>query len=271
MKKFNDIYQKRLTNCFINQPRHKSDILELDDTIKSFNYNNPYQKNLNRNCKRELLKINQYSGLSNGIKADINKDDYLYSYANIKTLQERVTKWNTYPGDAESAQRIYSYFKRKLDGGNIWLKLSEEAEGYYSNIRNKSWWTSFEIFTGMITENLYKIGIPNDLFTQHIVVLKVPIKIVNDLYDIRVPSTIDAYDSPIFYTTKDIIIPKFGEAIDLKFTPNLNKEVDEYIINEIKVEHLEFTPIELDESKKAKNAWMKNNMLNALDKFYTSI
>ena len=244
---FEDIHKERVRIANEIQPDMNGYLDCLNQTIENFpSISSPYEgiddiifMHLCNSCKdfKNGAQNNSFN-----IKAKHPK--YLFRYQKInpiihnRNFKPKINCKKPYTKDS-----IYNDISDKcLD--KKWLKLSVLQEGYFSNNRGFSWWTSQKIDN---IDNLFTLGLVSDWLEESSIIMRIE---CTDYIKqkIKLPSVIDGYLEPIFYPS--ILGSVSGKTINLNILDKLENGFNEYLINEIPTDLIEIRPFFVDVKSK---------------------
>jgi len=252
------IHQERTRIGNKQQPLFASDLDQLNSALAAHNMQHPFELDNSArlhlcSCCYSYANGAKHNGLSTNFK-----EAYLYRYTSLASLT-RYPSWNTNLIDIDNA---FIELEEKVKKGD-WYNLGNIISGFYKNRRGFSWWTN--VYPDTI-EKLYALGLPFDWINEESVIMR--INIDEHLKNvINIPSVIDGYDSPIFLP-QQIDHKSAGKTLNLNNNKTFSDGFDEYVLDEIDVNHIEIVPV-LFEPNDTKI--MLEDLIIDLSEFYTTI
>jgi hypothetical protein len=204
----------------------------------------PYRLELNHYEK--FRKRSWFASGSKGIPAEFPNGKYLYKLMPAIKLANYARGWFATPSRTPDPSYLIRLLIHDYTIKKDWLQYSAYASGYFSSPRNITFWTSLEFDPNDIMTGANKIGLVNNWIVEQMVILRVPVNELKKRHHVFVPTVLDAFDVEVFHPTEDFANPTSGVTIHLHCTDPLTCGVDEYVIEPIPVEPIEFIPLLLD-------------------------
>lgn len=190
-----------------------------------------------------------------GLLARCPESGYLYRLTDVSSVAAAI-KWTAPDAlPVDTAKSLWSEFmvesrQRKAGSGDPWVPLRRFATGTYSSLRGFSWWTTLAGVADDVIRASYRLGRPTQWIVENTIALRTPCEYVFAEQAARVPSVVEAFDSAIFYATREADEPPSGVTITLENAPALGEGVAEYVLGPIPVDRIEALPVLVDA-----NAW----------------
>lgn len=236
-----DLYNLRRDIAENRQKDHFPLYEELHEFLTSLKKDQPYD--LGFEIKKEFEALGFYVDEAFGRPAHItNRDDFLYRICSIVDIVNG-TEWLK---DEETDVANWDQVYKKSNGG--WMPLSKVASGIYKcQPRHFSWWTTLPLSRQDVIPSAHRIGMTNDWVATQCVILRCPVKHVNEYNLAYVPSVIDAFMQMIFHPTRDATSPPHGITIDLSMYPlTLCPGTDEIVLSKVRVDKIEVLPVNME-------------------------
>ena len=190
------------------------------------------------------------------------EESCLYRYTTFNRLiKNKNLKWHN---KAVNRNLAFNVLCERIESGDIYeFKLSDFMNGSYKNGRGFSWWTKQKIES---IEDVFRLGIPSDWIAEQSIVMKV--KDEHIIQQQKIPSVIDAYDSPVFYPVKlDDKKAKGGKTLNLNDVATFEGGCDEYVTGGIAADKIFITPYNFNITEK--EVFLKNILTNLLEFYKT--
>src|ERR1044071_5584899 len=246
-----EIYQLRQGLAPRGQPSRERDLQSLDKDSRRRNLSHPYVGT--EPLQQALMRKPCFAEGAKGRAAAARTDGFLYRLCAPPKVV-KYTDWLFWPrnyrhsGSDEKA--LFEWLHQHHQAVQDWIPLAKFARGILSAPRKFTWWTTEEMTPANLVDSAHRLGIPNEGIPTHALILRFPIGDL-DLDRLRVPSVVDAFDSPIFHPTLDDEHPPAGRTIDLRNgKPGLGCE--EYVLGPVPVEKISFLPVLVDEERRRK-------------------
>jgi len=229
-----------------NQAVFSNELNALNDVLYQMELKHPFQYSDKLFQKLKKASVDFETGASStALKLKI-EEPCLYRYTTFRSLiKNKNLRWQNKAVDRNTA---FEVLQDRINTTNQnEFNLSEFMMGSYKNSRGFSWWTKQSI---TCEEDVFGLGIPSDWIAERSVIMKIkdPDIIKNQL---KTPSVIDAFDSPIFYPTKyDQKENTVGITLNLNNRSTFNDGYEEYVTGNINADKIYITPFTFDVGKK---------------------
>lgn len=265
------IYQLRRELSLRLQPRHGPDLLELHGQVPEA-VGHSYELGT---ALGHFLTLPAYVQGSGGLPATLPEDGYLYRLTSLVRLTQDA-EWIFFrPGfeDVETIrlrpEPLADELARRSRGG--WLRLRTFATGEMAGPRRFTWWTSAILDPREIIAGMHRLGVPNNWLVRSSVLLRCPVSAVAAGRAARVPTVLDAFESPIFHPTADAGNPASGVTIDLTQAA-LRAGEDEYVLEPLAVDEIEIWPLAVtDAMKDLRDVRLGTDLYNRLVTYYRDL
>lgn len=252
------------------QPRHINILKELNSMLEKRSINHPYK--LERADREGLMSRPSYSSGSRGLDAKNFGKKYIYRISSVGKLYRNVTRWKSKrKHDRYKMKELFDLLMQIYNYKKKWLFLGDFAEGFHSNPRNFTFWTTFDL-TKNFVKSPSKLGLVYKSISPWPIILRCPTDNVKKRTKTFVPTVIDAFDSPIFHPTKDIEKPELGITINIGNKNRLSEGTAELVLGSINVDYISFKPIQIS-SKERINNFIKldSSLLALLEDYYNNL
>lgn len=263
-----EIHNDRMKIGEKRQKIFQGDLYLLDKIIRNPPIDLYHPFNMNR-VQIEFIKnanINFKNG-AHGLNAEISNIDYLYRVCTIGSLAKIEYGWNEsiVPlGSPEEMFKSLNEYKRKLKLN--WINLSYFLPGLLPHPRNFTFWTSYEISNDLtsILESVFSLGIPSDWKSEFSLILRFKVSdIISSI--IKIPSTIDGFNSIIFYPA-NITYQNKGKTLNLNDSAKFSRGYSEFTCRDLPTRVIEFIPIQIVDNRKI----FINDIIFQLKQFYNN-
>jgi hypothetical protein len=252
---------------------------ELQNNIKE---PHPYRLVVNSTIDqvKPLLTVPQFKKGAIGSNAN-HHIDYIYHLTSVRKMaghfgQPSNLTWTylppAFPNLAAPDRKLFECLLYKYIneyGGVGYMPLKNYATGKYSGKRDFSWWTNQKLLATHIVCAAHRLGMPNTWIPKYAIVMRCPAKKVMTSALSHVPTVLDGFISEIFspsdYRTTT---PIRGEALNLDNLGSFAHGAEEYTLNPINVDLIEFYPVLIEKSKRSHHAVYRNARLWQLLEVY---
>jgi hypothetical protein len=175
---------------------------------------------------------------------------------NWRKLRESVTE-----------ERAFTYLLKEQKQRGKWLPVSRYIGGYYSGLRNFTWWTTVEMPTTKTMCTAHHLGLLNNNVGTEALILRCRADFIREKSLTYIPSTIDAFFSNIFYATQDEA--DCGRAISVENPKQLRLGAEEFVSEPINIEEsgMELCPLLLEDTHQV----YLEDIFDSLIRFYTDL
>ena len=272
------LYELRQKLGIQNQPEFATNLVMLDDIIKSEQYMHSFGP-LGRSIFRKFNATGDIwmkGGQGQHVRDVPTK--YYYRITDFDRLKSRCREKVT-----TARHGGYFYMVGEWNNnGKAWLKLSAYFQGWLHNKRGFSWWTSQEVLSKDDIQSLndpavrhklirraHRTGLTNSDFRNQILLLRSHADNFRDTEHVRIPTVVDAYTSPIFQPMRTSENPTHGLTIDIGDLPGLTLTQDEFVLLSVDVEKIDVIPISIQRlDKRRHNVELNPILLEALINHY---
>jgi len=273
LTQWTELYSTRQALGTRRQPRHSTLANTLSLALEKVGAPHPFC--LNDVQRRQLAKEVQVFGRgSDGLFARVPQDGFLYRLCSINRLVSCTTELlRRYPQLEKEGNDDdnYSILRQEFDVRRDWLPYDRYARGYYWGYRDRTWWTTLNLFSGDLVCNAHKTGLPNDRMPFNAVVLRCRGDNIKPGLA-RVPTVVDGFDSAIFCPTRDSDRPARGVTISVEASERLTLGADEVVLGRVEVEKLTLWPIRIDNIMTDKHQVVPNDsLLRLLANYYSEL
>lgn len=169
---------------------------------------------------------------------------HLYRLQSMSSLRGLHAKVNNGRRDDEE-HRIQSARSRNAEASGGWLPLTDVIRGSLRGYRDITWWTNFDLsLLHDIRDGALKLGLPLDWVHARSIILRCRSELASTK---RVPTVLDAFDSPVFLATPDDASSAVGTAIDLSDPKALTLGERECVLPPLDAQQVEFKPVFVDD------------------------
>lgn len=245
---FRQVYWRRQELGLRDQELHKEDLEHLGSLLEQANVPHPY-------CAKAVSILRGENTFSN---SDIRRPrgpsiriydtcadrhlKYLYRIHPLDGINWLPFLKDTLVTPKKIMGRLQSDSRsRPSDSG--WLPLADYASGVVQNRRSFSWWTSLEPSQTSIVDWTLELGLLRDNLRPTMILLRLPLNRVDELELAHVPSSLDAFDSPVFRPVRYDSPLRCGASISLRQLPQFGLGAEEITLAPIPVEELHFMPM----------------------------
>jgi len=176
--------------------------------------------------------------------AAVVEGGHLYRLQSMSSLRGLHAKANSSRRDEEE-HRIQSARSRNAVATGGWLPLTDVIRGPLRGYRDITWWTNLDLsLLDDVRDGALKLGLPLDWVHARSVILRCRSELTSTK---RVPTVLDAFDSPVFLATRDDASSAVGTAIDLSDPKALTLGERECVLPPLDAQHVEFKPVFVDD------------------------
>ncbi len=237
-----ELYRARLKLTRRRQASHRDRLVELTGFLRAEKLRHPFQFEA-----KHYLKLNQlpfFQTVLGGPRARCPNEGYLYRITNPMAVAQHTDWRDPDTSPMHPVQKLWNRFVEEQDrhkGG--WVPLRELAAGNLGGPRRFTWWTSLDSVMEDLIYAAYRLGLDADSIPVSALVLRVPVEILKDREDLRVPTVLEAIDQVIFHPTRESDSPPAGVTIDLNDPESLADGAEEYVVGPLPVEEIHAYPV----------------------------
>lgn len=233
-----EIFKERGRLARLRQDRHAESLSAWEAKLRELGLEHPYA--FADEHAEQFLQLANYRdvGMGHGCTPSAV---FLYRVCGVGSLVDH-SEWGTRIDRYEEKRRIHKLLLLERAREGPWLPLVNYCSGQLSGRRGFTWWSSLDLFPRDYQRAASRAGIPNDWVSTLPVVLRVRVDKLPDM--VRVPTVLNAFDSPVFDPTPDRPEPIAGNTITLENRSWLARGCDEYVLPPIPVSVIEMLPID---------------------------
>jgi hypothetical protein len=282
------LHQLRQIKGALRQAAHKPTLVKLQRELSfSIKEPHPYRLVVNGtiNQIKPLLAVPEFKSGATGSHATPG-GDYIYNLTSLRKVVgdaharlPRTLTWTHFPPAFPNLtwpdRKLFECLLREKDdvyGGREWIPLKDYATGRFSVKREFTWWTNQKFPAAHVVCAAHRVGMPNTWIPKYALVMRCPAKEAIGKTLPHVPTVMDGFVSEIFspadYRTTR---PVKGEAINLDSSRNLFTQEEEYSLNPIPVELIEFQPVLIDRKKRQHAVYRNARLWQLLEIYYHTL
>jgi hypothetical protein len=221
------------------QRQHSTTLAYLDEQVlqKEFGISHPYS--LTETQRKRLMEFEAFSQGGKGLEAKLPDQKFLYRMSALMNVVNFSSWKREYPNEDDYFQEILRTFKRKKG----WIPLEKHARGPFKPPRGITFWTSLPLQPEDLFSRAYQLGLPNNWVAKRVLLLRYKVSHLANSHVVRIPTVLDAFTSEIFHPTQEANHPSHGIAIDISDTTNLHAGAPEFVLSNLRIEHIEMYPV----------------------------
>lgn len=258
----------------LRQPRYGAALYALEIELKGIGRSHPYGLVRNRLIDElsALLRIPEFAHAARGNAAD-PKCDFIYHLSSVRKVLT-YSQWSYFPSGFPSSKhedrKLFEYLLDDYDAKTDWLRLSGYSRDRYSGFRGFTWWTDLKLLERRIVCSAHKLGLPNKWIPKYALVMRCPASYAKSTNLSHIPTAVDGFTSEIFSPSDltRIPVPTFGRAIDLDSPAGLRTGAQEYALNSVPVDQIDFIPVLIDRTLRVHHVVARNARLWQLLEIY---